>query len=237
MEQSKKNTLTNLGLLLLISVGPIILAYVLINYYPDVLGRMNHKNFGILVKPQVTLDPKGLVALDPKNPDMEIDKLPAESLKRYWTYVTLSPSHCDNICLRNLQYQLRVRASQRQYIYQSRVLYIVTDTKQLKSLLAKATAFRDVKFALIKPTARAAFVAQFKRSATDKPMTQQRIYLVDPPGNWMMYYDPYKGEKRDLTLPTGMKKDLERLIKTNKYAHSKISDQKDQATKSTSENK
>ncbi len=221
MQQSKKNTLFYLGLILLVSVGPIMVAYVLINYYPEALGRISHKNFGTLVKPQVVLKTDGLVSLDIDKPETDIDKLPALSLKHYWTYVTLSPTVCDNICLRNLQYQLRVRASQRQYIYLSRVLYIVTDTLQLKALLAKAKSFRDVEFALIKPASRDAFLAQFKLTQADQPSIQQRIYLIDPPGNWMMYYKPYKGRERNLTLPTGMKKDLLKLIKTNKYPYPK----------------
>ncbi|VAW82879.1 hypothetical protein MNBD_GAMMA12-1893 [hydrothermal vent metagenome] len=222
MQQSKKNTLFYLGLILLVSVGPIMVAYVLINYYPEMLGRISHKNFGTLVKPQVVLNTDGLVSLDIDKPDTAIDKLPALSLKHYWTYVTLSPSVCNNICLRNLQYQLRVRASQRQYIYLSRVLYIVTDTVQLKTLMTKAKNFRDVQFALIKPESRDAFLAQFKLTQTDRPASQQRIYLIDPPGNWMMYYNPYKGSERNLLLPTGMKKDLTKLIKTNKYPYPKI---------------
>ena len=220
MDKHKKATLFNVGLLLLVCVGGIIIAYIL-NNNPAWLKRWTHSNFGTLVKPQVEIKTNGLVKLDPKKENSDISKLPPESLKRYWTYVTLSPSNCDNVCLRNLHYQLRVRLTQGQHIYQVRVLYIVTDTKELKTLLAKAGKFPDLHFALVTPAVKTSFLAQFKLKATDNPITQQRIYLLDPPGNLMMYYKPYKGDARDFTLPTGMKKDLAKLIKTNRYSYPK----------------
>ena len=49
-------------------------------------------------------------------------------------------------------------------------------------------------------------MARFEQGADDRPALGGRIYLVDPMGNLMMFYEPDADAK-------GMVKDLERLLK------------------------
>ena len=214
MDERKKSAIFNLSMIFVVFAGAMVLAAILV-FNPELLQKMGKKNIGNFIEPRL-IDASGLVKVDINNPPADLNKQAPQTLDGYWTYVTLSPSKCDNMCKRNLQFQLRVRLLQGRDVKKTRVMYIMTDKENIKQLAADAKNNEGAVYAYLKPEKRAQFMAQFKVKDSGKPETKRKIYLLDPCGALMMHYDAAVSDKDGLKLATGIRKDLYVLLRSNK---------------------
>lgn len=171
----------------LIFVGPLALAYVL--YYGLSYGAPGN-NEGELVQPAVRL------------PEIELTSAAGEALpsgqlfERKWTFLQVAPTGCEAACIESLEETRQIRALlHRRATRVQRVL--LTPAKEPAPQLA---AQPDLQIY------RGELNALRKTLASKGAMTAGTVYLIDPLGNWMLYYPPAgDGE--------GLFKDIKRLLK------------------------
>jgi len=136
-------------------------------------------NYGELVRPVIATDAA----------DIEIDS--ASSLQGIWTMVYVS-SRCDNVCEKAVADMKTIRTLMNADMRRIQRMIIIEDN---------STPTSDDK-ALIK-----ARITSEKLTQSLKKYTENAIYLIDPIGNIMLYYEP---QNIDIRLVI---KDLKRLFK------------------------
>lgn len=175
--------------------APILVAWLMFFVFEDwrPAGTTNH---GVLVQPPRALQLTGLRAGDGS-------AIAPDWLEGKWTYVYLADAQCDGLCRDQLYRMRQVRLAQGKNI----------DRVQRLAVVMNAAGFADAAahypgLVLLsgQPEAVAAWMAEFELEAGERPALKGRIYLVDPMGNLMMFYEPDADAK-------GMVKDLERLLK------------------------
>ena len=178
---------------------PVIVSYGL--YYsgwrPSSTG-----NYGELVQPARPLGDATLTTLDGKS-------LRLSDLRGKWTLITFSPSQCLAPCERNLYKMRQVIAAQGENAVRAQSVLVVTDGKTLDRL---RNAIRDYPATrvIIGPNDQVnALARQFALPAGGPLDHVDRVYVVDPLGNFMMSY-PADAD------PNGMRKDLARLLKASR---------------------
>ena len=137
-------------------------------------------NYGELVRPVIATDES----------DIEIDG-GASSLQGIWTMVYVSSS-CDNACEKAVAGMKTIRTLMNDDMRRIQRMIIIEDN---------STPTSDEK-ALIK-----ARITSTKLTQSLKKYTENAIYLIDPIGNIMLYYEP---QNIDIRLVI---KDLKRLFK------------------------
>jgi len=137
-------------------------------------------NYGELVRPVIATD----------EGDIEIDG-GASSLQGIWTMVYVSSS-CDNACEKAVADMKTIRTLMNDDMRRIQRMIIIEDN---------STPTSDDK-ALIK-----ARITSTKLTQSLKKYTENAIYLIDPIGNIMLYYEP---QNIDIRLVI---KDLKRLFK------------------------
>ena len=215
MRPQTKNKISLL-LILAVFLGPFVAAYLWIKYNDGPRSghvfSLGQSNYGKLVLPVRPLDLSGLK-------DLQGRPLTSRDLAGYWTYVYIDSSQCDKRCQRNIYYQRQVRLLQGREMGRVKALFVVRDTQGLNELKGHLQNFPVLKVAVLAPEAARKFTAQLevKDPATGKPsFAERRIYLMDPRGQVMMYYDTNRDLSLDRKLAKGMVKDLKRLLKINK---------------------
>lgn len=182
-------------LLALLFALPLIAAYAL--YYggwrPGATG-----NYGELVQPARPLEDAALTTLDGK-------ALRVSELRGKWTLIAFGPSPCPSPCERNLYKMRQVIAAQGENAGRAQSVLVVTDAKALDRL---RDAIRDYPHTrvVIGPDDQ---VSKLARQFALPPDNLDRVYLVDPLGNFIMSY-PADAD------PNGMRKDLARLMKVSR---------------------
>lgn len=136
-------------------------------------------NYGELVRPVIATDAA----------DIEIDS--ASSLQGIWTIVYVS-SRCDNVCEKAVADMKTIRTLMNADMRRIQRMIIIKDN---------STPTSDDE-SLIK-----ARITSEKLTQSLKKYTENAIYLIDPIGNIMLYYEP---QNIDIRLVI---KDLKRLFK------------------------
>ena len=136
-------------------------------------------NYGELVRPVIVIDES----------DIEIDS--GASLQGIWTMVYVS-SHCDDVCENAVADMKTIRTLMNDDMRRIQRMIIIKDNSTPKN--------RDE--SLIK-----AKITSEKLTQNLKKYTENAIYLIDPIGNIMLYYEP---QNIDIRLVI---KDLKRLFK------------------------
>jgi len=185
-------------LLALIFVAPAFVAWVMHHSGTEGWRPGGTTNRGVLVHPARPLE---LPA------DMRVGDRPVmEYLQGMWTLVYIGDVDCDAVCNGNLYKMRQVRLAQNENMKRVQRLYLATGEtlpETLTMLLEKDYPDMDVARVSGK---QAAVLAPFFR-IDDVPMQgSERVYIIDPLGNLMMYYPPDADAR-------GMLKDLERLLK------------------------
>jgi len=198
-EQKKSTIARGRRKILLIAMAaalPLIIAYALFysGWRPG-----STANYGELVQPARPIADATLLTLDKK-------KIRFSDWRGKWTLVTFSPAECLSPCEKNLYNMRQVIAAQGEEAKRVQSVFIVTDPKALvwlhyaikdyPGMLVIVGSMEEVK----------ALARQFLLADGSLPEVGQRIYLVDPLGNFMMSY-PAGAD------PTGMRKDLARLLR------------------------
>ncbi len=190
-----------LVLLLLIFLAPTFVAWVMHHSGEGGWQPSGSTNHGTLVHPARPLSfPAGILAGDtPLN----------DYLQGKWTLLYIGDADCDAVCNTNLYNMRQVRIAQNEEMRRVQRLFLVrseTIPGALETLLEQDYS----NMAVARITAE-----QARQIAPDFLMNgvsmqgAERVYIVDPLGNLMMYYPPGAD-------PGGMLKDLKKLLKYSK---------------------
>jgi cytochrome oxidase Cu insertion factor (SCO1/SenC/PrrC family) len=179
-----------------IFIGPMILAWVLANHGQGVIA-MGGAVKGTLLEMAQPLKPFSIKDLSGSIMDQEI-------FKGKWTFVTFSSGECLQVCQDNLYKMRQVRLTQGKNMNRIQRLIFLNPAfqQQFKSVLADHTGLM---VGLAELNFNTEWEKQFMSVSAD---SNGHIFMVDPLGNLFIYYS----QDAD---PTGMRKDLKRLLKAS----------------------
>jgi hypothetical protein len=194
-------------LLILLFFAPLGLAFLF--YYGHLGWRpAGHVNHGELIAPARPLPAVALPIAGPTGADARVSP---DFLKGKWTLLYVGPGACPEQCRTELYYTRQVRTAlnrdmdrvQRVFIAEGDCCDMNFLHEQHRDLVTvRATPEAAPLLALLPAPAAPAAPATADSSA---PGTGDRIYLIDPLGNLMMWYPPQTPFK-------GMLEDLKRLL-------------------------
>ena len=125
-----------------------------------------------------------------------------------WTLLTFSTAECLKPCERNLNNIRQIIAAQGKEAHRVRGALVVTDGKALDWLRYAIKDYPGMQVIIGPPAAVNLLARQFVLPAGSPLENLNRVYLVDPSGNFMMSY-PADAD------PTGMNKDIKRLLRVS----------------------
>ena len=175
---------------------PMLVAYAL--YYSGWRPEAVHPH-GELVQPARPVADAALALLDGK-------PMRFSELRGKWTLVTFSAAECLSPCERNLVKMRQVIAAQGKEAERVQSMLIVKDARTRDWLNYAIKDYPGMRIVTGAAEAGAALAREFTLPAGSPLDNLNRIYLVDPLGNLMMSY-PADAD------PTGMRKDLARLLR------------------------
>ncbi len=175
---------------------PMLVAYAL--YYSGWRPEAVHPH-GELVQPARPLADAALILLDGK-------PMRFSGLRGKWTLVTFSSAECLKPCERNLTKMRQVIAAQGKEAERVQSVLVVTDGKALDWLRYAIQDYPGMRVITGPADSVTALAREFTLPAGGPLDNLNRVYLVDPLGNFMMSY----AADAD---PTGMRKDLARLLR------------------------
>ena len=185
-------------LLALIFMMPAFVAFVMHNAGDGGWQPEGATNRGTLVHPARPLE---------LSPDLVRDGQPlGEYLQGKWTLVYIGDADCDDVCRNNLYKMRQVRTAQNENMKRVQRLYVVNSsavTAELAGFIESEHPQLDT--VTLSPVQSGQLSGFFAVDATPVPEAE-RVYIVDPLGNLMMYYPPDADA-------SGMLKDLKKLLK------------------------
>jgi len=125
-----------------------------------------------------------------------------------WTLLLFSTAECLKPCERNLNNIRQIIAAQGKEAHRVRGVLVVTDGKALDWLRYAIKDYPDMQVVIGSQAAVNSLAQQFVLPAGSPLENLNRVYLVDPSGNFMMSY-PADAD------PTGMNKDIKRLLRVS----------------------
>ena len=190
-----------LVLLGLIFMAPAFVAWVMHHSSDEGWKPQETTNRGNLVHPARPLEMPA---------DMVSDGMSLQDyLQGRWTLLYIGDAGCDETCRDNLYKIRQVRIAQNENMKRVQTLFLLhADSLPDKLGGFLAQEHKDMAVALLTDAHTAAITPQFLIDDTPV-MASQRVYIVDPLGNLMMYYQPDADAR-------GMLKDLQKLLKFSK---------------------
>jgi cytochrome oxidase Cu insertion factor (SCO1/SenC/PrrC family) len=190
---------SKLLLLALLFILPIVLA---VSLYMSGWRPGATVNHGELLSPARPIADGMFQTLDGKATSF------SELGRKKWSLVYFGPSECLNRCAQNLYKMRQVHLAQGKEAERVQRVFVATDAKALDRLRHTLMDYPGM-IALIGPEAAVRELArQFNVPAGSALDGLDRIYLVDPLGNFMLHYAPDADA-------SGMRKDLVRLLKVS----------------------
>lgn len=181
-------------LLAVIFIIPIVAA---IFYRPS--GTMNT---GELVTPARPLAPVPLR-------DAAGRPVPFNRLQGKWSLVYFGPPECGRPCRDNLYKMRQVRLAQGKEYGRVQYVWLLTRPAPEAALAAVRAEHPDLVILTAAPEDLAMLARQFELPAGNPLDGLERIYMVDPLGNFMLSYPPDAD-------PSGMRRDLARLLRVSR---------------------
>lgn len=187
----KPRSIRPLILILIISVAPVIAAFVM--YFNPSLQPGGSTNYGTLVDPQRPLPTNEALAvttLDGQPFDMN-------ELRGQWLLVAADEAACPESCAKKLFILRNTHAMTGKNVKRvSRVWFITDDAPVPEKVLE---AYAGTIMLRAKPEQLDAFLAGQELSQGNEPALLEPIWIIDPLGNLMMQYpkdpDPLKVRK------------------------------------------
>lgn len=178
---------------------PVVVAYALYfsGWRPASFG-----NHGELVQPARPIADVTLTLLDGKD-------IRFSELRGKWILITFSVAECLSPCERNLVKIRQVIAAQGKEAERIQSVLIMKDAKTRDWLKYAVKDYPGMRAVIGSPEAVDALARQFALPAGDPLANLNRIYVVDPLGNFMMSY-PADADAN------GMRKDLARLLRVSR---------------------
>lgn len=182
-------------LLALIFLAPVFVAWIMHTAGERPSGTTNR---GYLVHPARPLD----LPTDIRSGTQALN----DYLRGKWTLVYIGDTDCDAVCNDNLYKMRQVRIAQNENMRRVQRLYLAAGEGIPAALAGLLEAeYPDMAVVTLPANRLEPIIADFV--IDDMPVLQaERIYIIDPLGNLMMYYPP-GADAHDLL------KDLQRLLK------------------------
>ena len=158
-------------------------------------------NHGELVQPPRPIEDVALQLFDGK-------KIRFSDWHGKWTLLTFSTADCLAACEKNLYNMRQVITAQGSEGERVRSVLVVTDTRALDWLRYAIKDYPGMQVITGPDTEVQRLVKQFTLPNDSPSVRRNRIYLVDPLGNFIMIYE----EGAD---PSGIRKDLTRLLRVS----------------------
>jgi len=197
--QVRKNKITMI-LLFVMFLAPVLAAVFIFNSNdPD---SYKTKNYGNLVRPAKELKNIELQYVEDKKP------YKLEDQEHQWLLVFISAGVCDDNCKRQLVIMRQVRLGQGGEFTRINRMYLMID-EQSEQFMKEVKDFHPG-LAIVNGTKQQVgnVVTQFTLEDKADVGRSDRIYVVDPIGNLMMYYK-FDANASDIA------KDLKRLLKAS----------------------
>ena len=132
-----------------------------------------------------------------------------EYLQGKWTLLYIGDADCEEVCRDNLYKMRQIRVAQNENMYRIQRLFLVR-TDVIPATLAGHLEAEHPKMEVVPISALQAEQIAPDFFVDDVPVLgAERVFIVDPLGNLMMYYPPGAD-------PSGMRKDLKKLLKYSK---------------------
>jgi cytochrome oxidase Cu insertion factor (SCO1/SenC/PrrC family) len=185
----------------LIFLAPTFVAWVMHHSSDEGWKPEGTTNRGNLVHPARTLK----MPADMVNNGVSLQ----DYLQGKWSLLYIDGTDCGEACRGNLYKMRQVRVAQNENMKRVQTLFLLNADSipdELAGFLAKE--HKDMAVALPSAAQAAEIEPQFRIDET--PVRQaRRVYIVDPLGNLMMYYEPDADAR-------GMLRDLQKLLKYSK---------------------
>ena len=184
-------------LLALFFISPILIAWLILANY-DVIGTGETKNRGVLVSPPRVMENFTLRGMDGSVYSLE-------NMRGKWALIYFDDGKCEGECEQNLYMARQARLSQNEEVKRvSRILVLNgAMSPRLEELMKHHNDLLVISGTVGEISL---FQKQFSDSADTNTGEKRYHYLVDPLGNYMMYY--HSGfHARDMIL------DLQHLLK------------------------
>lgn len=183
-------------LIVLLFVLPVVVALTLklTNWHPQSTG-----NYGTLVQPARPPVPIQFRTVDGQAASEKV-------FAGTWNLVVVTDGSCNSVCERNLFAIRQIHIAQGKN--QPRVRRILISARPQADLSRVIKHYPEMTVLTADPDA-LEVVRNWTRSEKDgNDLSGSRIFVVDPLGNYMMYYNPDYN-------PAGMRKDLARLLRVS----------------------
>lgn len=173
------------ALVVLIFVLPVLLAYVVYFVFPSAPG--DRTNRGELLVPAQPL------------PELVLADRQGQTLfHNQWTLLVVAPQGCAQVCQQRLQAMSKIRALLREDRRRVQQVLVTSDTSNQRQILEQ--------YPVVRVHAGGEVLTAFFSRAGAQAVGPGVIYLIDPLGNWVLYYPA----DRDAAAAY---KDLQRLLK------------------------
>jgi cytochrome oxidase Cu insertion factor (SCO1/SenC/PrrC family) len=160
------------------------------------------RNYGELVEPARPID-------DVLLKDLAGIPIRFSALKDKWTLIYFGSAECLKPCTDNLYKMRQMTAAQGPDAVRVQRVFVVTDPTALDLLRYTLVEYPGTKVLLGAPDTVRELASQFALSAGSALQGLNRIYVVDPLGNFMMSY-PADAD------PSRMNKDLRQLLRASR---------------------
>jgi len=195
---SRARSRASLLLVFSLFAAPVVLAWTIFYLFPGLMEGETVNN-GTLVTPVRPLPAFTAVTGAGKAIDETF-------LRGKWTFIYLAQGACDEPCVQQLFNIRQARLTQGKNIDRlQRLMFWRTDTVDAQQQAELQEHFPGQGIVRLTGAELEQMAPVFRLDERD-PYSAQRIYLVDPLGNLMMYYEPDDE-------PRGIVKDLHRLLK------------------------
>jgi len=195
---SESRSYAPLWVLIAVTLLPILGAWLYYAFY-DYLPRLPGSNHGELVTPVRPVESLGLARLDGR-------AFGADALRGKWTLLTVGGSACDVPCQQTMYIMRQVRLATDKERSRVQRVFVLDETRQLDDFRERLADYEGMEVVTGQRSALDAFYHLLDTGG--EPVTD-RIFMVDPLGNYMMNYPA--GMDPELIL-----KDLKRLLKVSK---------------------
>lgn len=195
MENKTGKGRKQLLLLMAFFISPIVIAVIMYITIQEG-GPSKTKNYGDLVIPARPLT-------DVKLQTEEGKDFKFSDMHKTWVMIYIGDADCNNECAETLYKMRQSRLAQRGEHLRIKRLYISTNGKAKKSLIAVLKNHPGLELVSGDEASINKVLKQFELDQEQAAKTAKRLYLVDPFGNLMMSYKygfDAKGLIKDLTL-------------------------------------
>lgn len=181
-------------MIVVVFLVPMVAAYL---YRPS--GERG--NYGTLVEPPRPLQEFRMT-------DLEGNPAGLDVLKEKWTLLYVGGAECGDACRRNLYNIERVRLTQGKHMERVQSLYLAPGSMEGRVVADTLVEYEGLQGYRISAAELQAMAPGFDWNRATGPGAPERVYVIDPLGNLMMFY-PGGAD------PSRMREDLERLLKVS----------------------